>query len=342
MPAEFRESVAAAIVRQLGGKNAARLSDIDAGRAVQTLIYVGSQEAIEALTADWLRNRNSSQSIHWNALYRFATALGRPSPVRSAMALKMLERSADGAGLVAAEPWKFEFIMLIFREDLTAAQKSKLVANFRKAFIDDPAVLRSLETSHLRYVCDALTILGDEAALTSSATAAAATLAKEAKQNRVADPWVFWGETAGLMRDGASRGILYEHVQNTDEGSIALAGLLAKAYAGTGELDAWRTTLEADAAKTKGDVRARIFMARAIADGIEARPHLILRGKAWLDRSLGAARSAPRTRGKPDSVTSTQSPTIPAPMSTISTATPVRSATGSRGPRRSPGRPRGA
>lgn len=294
MSAELRESVAAEIGRQLGGKNVARLSDIDAGRVAQALRLTGSVQAGEELAADWLKSADPSKPIHWNALYRFATVVGNPSPVRAALAIKVLERSADASGLISmAEPWKFPLIMRVFRADLTAAQKSKLTANFRAAFFDDPSVLRSLDAEHFRYVCSAFTMLGDAEVLTAAATAAATTLSKEARQTRVADPWVFWGETAGLMRDADSRNLLYTQVQNTNDGSVALAGLLAKAHAGTGELNAWRKTLETDAAKTSGDVRARIFMARAIADGVEAQPHLILRGKAWLDRSLGAAQSAP-------------------------------------------------
>ena len=50
-------------------------------------------------------------------------------------------------------------------------------------------------------------------------------------------------------------------------------------------------TVEADAAAFSGDARARMLMAKAMAEGAEGQPRLILSGKAWLDRAMGAATS---------------------------------------------------
>jgi len=292
LTAEMRQSMAAEIERQLGGEKAAGLSDVDAARAALSLQLLGSEQAADELTLVWLKSYGSNALMDWGALHHFGAALDRVSPARTAMAARILKQSSDPAWLAAAKPFQVSLVMFVFRAEWTTKQKTQLAANLRVAYIDNPSVLRSLDTEQFHLVCSAFMTLDDTKALTAAAGAVAVSLVKEARQSRSVDPWASWGEMAGVMRDAASRKTLYTQMRSSDDGSIALAGLLAKSYVGTEELDAWRKTLEADAAKATGDVKARIFMARAMADGVEAQPHLILRGKSWLDRSLGATKSA--------------------------------------------------
>jgi len=201
--------------------------------------------------------------------------------------------TASISDLATMDPSQLWRIVSVCQEDLTARQKSQLAASLRTAFFDDDlANLRSLDADQLRFVCSTFTTLGDAETLTATATEVAMTLVKVTQQECSTDSWTSRGELAGILRDVASREVLFSQVQRSDNGCIALAGLLARAYASTGELEVWRKTLEASATKASGDTKARLFMARAMADAVDGQPYLILRGKAWLDRSLGAARSA--------------------------------------------------